>query len=89
MIDDTLVGKIILAEQLVKNKTISKAPKAMLTVPRVTITKSNEQYYTVLEISGPIGPNFYITTLTRKIAQLGLQINSASVSPMVTELRFL
>ena len=80
MIDDTLAGKIILAEQLgKKTKTISKRQKAMLTVPRVTITNQMSNTHTVLEISGPDRPQL-LYDLTRKIAQLGLQINSASVS---------
>ena len=80
MIDDTLAGKLVLAEQLgEKTKTISKRQKAMLTVPRVTITNQMSNTHTVLEISGSDRPQL-LYDLTRKIAQLGLQINSASVS---------
>ena len=80
MIDDTLAGKLVLAEQLgEKTKTISKRQKAMLTVPRVTITNQMSNTHTVLEISGSDRPQL-LYDLTHKIAQLGLQINSASVS---------
>ena len=80
MIDDTLAGKFVLAEQLgEKTKGISRRQKAMLTVPRVTITNQMSNTHTVLEISGSDRPQL-LYDLTRKIAQLGLQINSASVS---------
>ena len=80
MIDDTLAGKFVIAEQLgEKTKTISKRRKAMLTVPRVTINNQMSNTHTVLEISGSDRPQL-LYDLTRKIAQLGLQINSASVS---------
>ena len=80
MIDDTLAGKFVLAEQLgEKTKAISRRQKAMLTVPRVTITNQMSNTHTVLEISGSDRPQL-LYDLTRKIAQLGLQINSASVS---------
>ena len=51
----------------------------MVTVSWVTITNQMSNTHTVLEISGPDRPQL-LYDLTRKIAQLGLQINSASVS---------
>jgi [protein-PII] uridylyltransferase len=80
MIDDTLAGKFILTEQLgEKTKAISKRQKAMLTAPRVSVTNEMSKTHTVLEISGSDRPQL-LYDVTRKIAQLGLQINSASVS---------
>ena len=51
----------------------------MLTAPRVSITNEMSKTHTVLEISGSDRPHL-LYDVTRKIAQLGLQINSASVS---------
>ena len=80
MIDDTLAGKFILTEQLgEKTKSISKRQKAMITASRVSVTNKMSNSHTVLEISGPDRPKL-LYDITRKIAQLGLQINSASVS---------
>ena len=80
MIDDTLAGKFILKEQLSeKTKTISKRQKAMITAPRVSVINEMSKTHTVLEISGSDRPQL-LYDVTRKIAQLGLQINSASVS---------
>ena len=80
MIDDTLAGKFILTEQLgEKTKAISKRQRAMLTAPRVSVTNEMSKTHTVLEISGSDRPQL-LYDVTRKIAQLGLQINSASVS---------
>ena len=80
MIDDTLAGKFILKELLSeKTKTISKRQKAMITPPRVSVTNEMSKTHTVLEISGSDRPQL-LYDVTRKIAQLGLQINSASVS---------
>ena len=80
MIDDTLAGKFILTEQLgEKTKTISKRQRAMLTAPRVSVTNEMSKTHTVLEVSGSDRPQL-LYDVTRKIAQLGLQINSASVS---------
>lgn len=80
MIDDTLAGKFILTEQLgEKTKATSKRQKAMLTAPRVSVTNEMSKTHTVLEISGSDRPQL-LYDVTRKIAQLGLQINSASVS---------
>ena len=80
MVDDTLGGKFKLTEQLgEKTKTISRRQKAMLTAPRVSVTNQMSKTHTVLEISAPDRPQL-LYDVTRKIAQLGLQINSASVS---------
>jgi [protein-PII] uridylyltransferase len=51
----------------------------MLTAPRVSVTNEMSKTHTVLEISGSDRPQL-LYDVTRKIAQLGLQINSASVS---------
>ncbi len=80
MIDDTLAGKFVLAEELgEKTKTISRRQKAMLTAPRVTLNNQMSNTHTVLEIRASDRPQL-LYDLTRRIAQLGLQINSASVS---------
>ena len=49
MIDDTLAGKIILAEQLGKKKNYFKAPKSDVDCTRVTITNQMSNTHTVLK----------------------------------------
>ena len=79
-ITDALAGKIQLYDQLQK-KTRNMPPRfqAMRIPPRVIVTNKISKTHTVIEVNGNDRPGL-LYQITWHLSQLGLQINSASVS---------
>ena len=80
LISDALAGKIQLFEALVGSR--AKLPRhfqSMRVPPRVIVTNKMSKTHTVIEVNGTDRPGL-LYQITWKLVQLGLQINSASVS---------
>ncbi len=79
-IENALAGDISLFNKVQEKKlNLTKRFLAMKVYPRVIISNAKSLTYTVIEVNGPDRPGL-LYQITYHLAQLGLQINSASVS---------
>ena len=80
IITDALAGKIQLFDTLVKDGAKqARHVQSMQVPPRVIVTNKMSKTHTVIEVNGTDRPGL-LYQITWKLVQLGLQINSASVS---------
>ena len=80
MIERSLAGDMSLFDALQqKSARVSKRVRALKVAPRVLVTNARSKTHTVIEVNGADRPGL-LYQITYHIAQMGLQINSASVS---------
>ena len=80
LIEQSLAGEVSLFTKL-KEKTAQRSQriKVMDVPPRVIVTNKRSRTHTVIEVNGPDRPGL-LYQITYHLVQLGLQINSATVS---------
>ncbi len=80
LIEQSLAGEVSLFTKL-KEKTAQRSQrvKVMDVPPRVIVTNKRSRTHTVIEVNGPDRPGL-LYQITYHLAQLNLQINSATVS---------
>ena len=80
LISDALAGRIQLFDALVgEGAKLQRYVQSMQLPPRVIVTNKMSKTHTVIEVNGTDRPGL-LYQITWKLVQLGLQINSASVS---------
>ena len=80
LIEQSLAGDISLFNQLKeKTENRSRRIKVMDVPPRIIVTNNRSRTHTVIEVNGPDRPGL-LYQITYHLAQLNLQINSATVS---------
>ncbi len=80
LIEQSLAGDISLFKQLKeKTENRSRRIKVMDVPPRIIVTNKRSRTHTVIEVNGPDRPGL-LYQITYHLAQLNLQINSATVS---------
>ncbi len=80
MIEQSLAGDISLFDRLQeKSSQLSARIKAMKVPPAVFVTNGRSKTHTVIEVNGADRPGL-LYQITYHLVQLGLQVNSASVS---------
>ena len=80
IIEQSLAGDISLFDQLQERSAqLSKRQKAMTVPPRVIVSNNRSNTHTVIEVNGADRPGL-LYQITYHLVQLGLQINSATVS---------
>lgn len=80
LIEQSLAGEVSLFTRL-KEKTAQRSErvKVMDVPPRIIVTNKRSRTHTVIEVNGPDRPGL-LYQITYHLAQLNLQINSATVS---------
>ena len=79
-IEQSLAGDISLFDQLQERSAQrTKRQKAMTVPPRVIVSNNRSNTHTVVEVNGADRPGL-LYQITYHLVQLGLQINSATVS---------
>ena len=80
LIEKSLAGDMSLFDALQqKSARITKRVRALKVPPRVLVTNARSKTHTVIEVNGTDRPGL-LYQITYHLAQMGLQINSASVS---------
>lgn len=80
IIEQSLAGDISLFDHLQERSAqITKRQKAMSVPPRVIVSNNRSNTHTVIEVNGADRPGL-LYQITYHLVQLGLQINSATVS---------
>ena len=80
IIEQSLAGDISLFDQLQERSAqLSKRQRAMSVPPRVIVSNTRSNTHTVIEVNGADRPGL-LYQITYHLVQLGLQINSATVS---------
>ena len=80
IIEQSLAGDISLFRRLQERSAqITKRQKAMSVPPRVIVSNNRSNTHTVIEVNGADRPGL-LYQITYHLVQLGLQINSATVS---------
>ena len=80
LIEKSLAGDISLFDKLrAKSSQLSARVKVMTVPPRVLVTNGRSKTHTVIEVNGADRPGL-LYQITYHLLQLGLQVNSATVS---------
>jgi len=80
LIEKSLAGDMSLFDALQqKSARVTKRVRALKVSPRVLVTNARSRTHTVIEVNGTDRPGL-LYQLTYHLAQMGLQVNSASVS---------
>ncbi len=80
LVQEALAGRFLLTDRLrQKTEALPRGVKAMKLAPRVIVTNKMSKTHTVIEVNGKDRPGL-LYDITGALVQLGLQVNSASVS---------